>query len=404
MTRPLRIQSETSPKSLKEMSNTELDYAAYNLLVAFAANSSGVGTLSVNPGTPGSLTLIGTFTDTYRPYNVGDHPVGTEITSEYYNVYQDLTTDNTAVSKYPVQYTPGQGVTTQSNTDMTGYIVDLAAKKLAADGLGSYKLQNTAPIVGGTWTSVATITDKASGGNSTTYLWRRTTQTTPTTYRPLKQELINNQYSLKEMSDAELQGLVPVLRNYIVSSGIGQYKLQTSAPVGGTWVTAGNSFSDTREQLGNVSYTGSYSGSYVPSYTGAYTGVYSGASFTGTYSQTFTGTYSRAFTGTYSRAFAGAYTGTYIYYYPYSGIIGGYYSGTYTGYYTGSFTGSYTGAFTGAYTGSFSGSYVPSYTGTYSGTYSGSPFTGTYSGSYTGQTVLATKDTVSTISLWIRTA
>ena len=72
--------------------------------------------------------------------------------------------------------------------------------------------------------------------------------------------------------------------------------------------------------------------------------------------------------------------------------------------FTGSFTGSYTGAFTGAYTGSFSGSYVPSYTGTYSGTYSGSPFTGTYSGSYTGQTVLATKDTVSTISLWIRTA
>jgi hypothetical protein len=368
MTRPIRIQSETSPKSLKEMSNTEINYASYILLNVFASNTAGVGTLSVNPVSPGSLTLIGTFTDTYRPYNVGDHPIGTTITSETYDFYQDLTTDATAISTRPVQYTPGQGITTQSNTDIQGYITSIAASNLVASGLGSYKLQTTAPV-GGTWTSIATILDKASGGNTTTYLWRKTSDSAPTTYRPLKDVINGNIHSLKEMSDTELEGLLPVFRNYIVSSGIGQYRLQQNAPVsGGTWIVAGSAFSDTREQTGNVSYTGSYSGSY-----------------TGFFSGNYTGSYSRGFTGSYSTAFAGAYAGTYVLYY--AGIPYGYFTGYYTGYYTGFFSGTYTGFFSGTYTGSYSSS-----------------FTGTYSGGYTGNTLLATKDTVSTVSLWIRTA
>jgi hypothetical protein len=39
------------------------------------------------------------------------------------------------------------------------------------------------------------------------------------------------------------------------------------------------------------------------------------------------------------------------------------------------------------------------------GNYSGNrTYTGSYSGTYAGDTILATKDTVSTVSLWIRTA
>jgi hypothetical protein len=131
------------------------------------------------------------------------------------------------------------------------------------------------------------------------------------------------------MSDAEIQTLTERLRNQIVSTGIGKYVVQSTAPVsGGTWVTRGSAFSDTRETTSTVSYTGSYSGTY----TGAYAGNYTGA---------------------YTRFFAGS--------------VGGFFSGTYTGYYTGSYTGS-------------------------------------YSGSYSGLTLNAGTETVSSVSLWIRTA
>jgi hypothetical protein len=487
MTRPLRIQSETSPKSLKEMSNTEIEYAAHRLLTAFANTSTGTGTLSVNPGGTGGLTLIGSFVDTYRPDPVGAHPVGTSVISITYDFYQNLSTDNTNVIKRPVEYTSGQGITTQSNTDIEEYIVSIAANRLVADGLGSYKLQTTSPSVGGTWVSTATISDIAQSGNNYTYLWRRTTQTAPTTYRPLKEDLIGNEHSLKEMSDDEIDAMVPMLRNYIVSSGIGQYKVQQSIPSGGTWVTSGSAFSDTRQQLGNVSYSGNYAGTYIPTFTGTYTSPsytsnFSGATYTGSYTGSFTtvytGAYSRAFTGfyrlfyggyggpiysgnytgffsgnytspsytsnfsgsPYTGSYTGSFTSNYVGNYTPTGYTGNYsglsYSGNYTGYYSASYSTNYTGAYSniftgnyqafyggygspvysGNYTGFFSGNYTGSYTGTYVGTYSGSysgsysgtyapsGYIGNYSGNYTGQTVLITKDTISTISLWMRIA
>ena len=89
--------------------------------------------------------------------------------------------------------------------------------------------------------------------------------------------------------------------------------MQTDAPVsGGTWVTRGSAFSDTRETTSNTSYTGAYSGNY---------------------------------TGAYTRFFAGS--------------VGGFFSGTYTGF---------------------------------------------YSGAYSGLTLDANTETISTVSLWVRTA
>jgi len=59
--------------------------------------------------------------------------------------------------------------------------------------------------------------------------------------------------------------------------------------------------------------------------------------------------------------------------------------------------GNYQGFFTGFYTGYFAGSR------TYSGNYVGN-YSGTYSGTYSGATVIETKETVSTVKLWVRTA
>ena len=99
------------------------------------------------------------------------------------------------------------------------------------------------------------------------------------------------------------------LRNRIVSTGVGKYAVQQSAPVGGTWITQGSSFSDTRNTLTNENYSGNYTGSYAGNYTGSYSGSYrlfyagfAGTLYTGTYSGTYTGNYSGTYTGTYTGA------------------------------------------------------------------------------------------------------
>ncbi len=125
-------------------------------------------------------------------------------------------------------------------------------------------------------------------------------------------------------------------------------------------------------------YTAFYSGPPVAiNYTGPggnYTGYYTGYYSPGL--QAYSGSYASAFTNFYSTLTPGInYTG--------------YYSGpaTYTGYYSGP---------GGNYTGFYSG------TATYTGTYSGS-FINTFAGNYSGATIQASKDTVSTVKLWIRT-
>ena len=75
------------------------------------------------------------------------------------------------------------------------------------------------------------------------------------------------------------------------------------------------------------------------------------------------------------------------------------------------YTGAYSGTYTGNYTGSYAGTYILYYrgwvggyfTGYYAGTYTGN-YTGSYSGTYAGATIQASKENVSTIKLWLRTA
>jgi len=367
MAAQLKINA-TSPVSLKQMSGTDYDYTTYQILNTFAASDTGVGTVSVNPASTTGLTSVGTFTDTY--YNVGapgTHPVGTTVTSTTYTFYQDLQSASEASLVRPLEYS--SGIKEQIDGSLNADAITVATANLIANGQGSYALTPSSPT-GGTWVAKATISNfRYTGTSDVTYLWRKTAPATvPAALRPLK---INatSPVSVKEMSDAEIQTLTACFRNQIVSTGIGKYAVQSTAPVsGGTWVTQGAAFSDTRNTISAIGYTGAYSGGY----TGAYSG---------TYTTTFTGSYTGSFTGSYSGAYAGSYRTSYV----------GFAGPLYTGYYTGFYSGTYSRAFVGGYVGSF--------TGSYSGTY-----TGSYSGTYTGNTLDATTTTISTVSLWMRTA
>ena len=375
MAAQLKINA-TSPVSLKEMSGTDYDYTTYQILNTFASSDTGVGTLSVNPASTTGLTSVGVFSDTY--YNVGpigSHPVGTTVTQTDYTFYQDLQSASESLTR-PLEY--NSGIKEQTDTNLNADSISVALANLVANGIGSYALATSSPV-GGTWTAKSTITNyQYAGTTNVTYLWRKTAgASTPSALRPIKINTATSPVSVKEMSDAEIQTLTARFRNQIVSTGKGKYAVQASAPVsGGTWVTQGSAFDDTRNTITAIGYTGSYSGGYTGSYTGGY-------------NTTFTGSYSRVFTGSYSGAYAGAYAGSYRTFYV--GFAGTLYTGYYTGYYTGFYAGNYTGFFTGNYVGTF--------TGSYSGTY-----TGSYSGTYTGNTLDATTATISTISLWMRTA
>jgi len=305
MPRPLKIDTLTNPVSFKEMSDADYDYLTHIILTQFAASNTGVGTVSSNS----SFTLIGTFSDTYRPYTVNQHPIGTDITTVTYNFYQNygVATENLVRT---VHYSAGANTFEQDDSTLNNTSISSALANLTNYGVGSYSLSPTAPV-DGTWVAERTIQNTTAAANNVTYLWRKTVATTPTTVRPLKVNS-SSPISVKEMSDVEIQTLTERLRNQIVTTGIGKYVVQNTAPVsGGTWVTRGSAFSDTREITSNTNYTGAYSGNY---------------------------------TGAYTRFFAGS--------------IGGYFSGTYTGF---------------------------------------------YSGAYSGLTLTANTETVSSISLWVRT-
>lgn len=413
MPNPLRIKASGSPVSstnflgLQTMTDAEVkNYVANIITTKFATVAgNGTGTADLNVDTADALTgtSIGTFVDTTRPYSIGEHPVDSgNVTTTTYYAKQIETVVGGSVTNRAIGWTSGTKQLTDGEIGTN--ILDLSIAAMVAETsytAGQYRLQATAPA-GGTWVSRYTLTDTAIGGNTTTYLWQKTvaTSSADTDLKPIK---THTTASLKEMSSAEIEEMVPLFRDRIISTGIGTYKLQTSAPGSGTWVQMGNSHSNTIEQVNNETYTGFYTGAY----TGAFTNNFAN-NFTGNFAGNYVGprTYTGSYSGTYATAFSAAYSsnfaGTYTLYY------GGYVGGNFTGNYTGYFTGFYTGNFTGNYTGNFVGTdtYSGTYTGFYSNTFTGY-FTGFYSGGYTGNyvgaTVSATKDTISTVALWVRT-
>lgn len=430
---PLKIKASATPitsanfQGLQAMSDAEVkNYIANKITVGFAgAAGNGSNTADINIDTANALsgTAIGSFVDTDRNEATGTHPATGASTTVTYYAKQITATDNGTITNRMVGYDSAikQLTDAQINTALDKVITSMVTE--AEYTAGQYRLSGSAPS-GGTWTSRYTITDVANGGNTTYYIWQKTAATSSPNAElvPLKTYSGNN---VRQMSDAEIQEMVPYFRNRIISTGIGTYKLQASTPSPGTWVNMGSG-SDTREQIGSENYTGTYGGTRTYSsvgyggtrtYSSSYLNTFSG---TRTYSTTYGGTrtYSTSYTSQFAgtRPFSGSRTYSANYTLFFGGFVGGNFAGsrTYsanyisaTQFFTGGFSGSRT--YSGNYSGSrtYSGTYANSFSGsrTYTGAYAGSrTYSGSYTGTYAGDTILATKDTVSTVSLWIRTA
>ena len=418
----LRNKSSATPVSavnwqgLQQMSVAEVkNYIAQTLTVSFGANSDGTGTAEINITTnnSGAGTTIGTFSDTDRTEATGTHPATGAVDTVTYTVKQVTAAATENITNRPLKYSDGIREMTdgQIDTEILDYAIDAMINETTYTA-GQYRLQPSAPS-GGTWVARYTLTDVANGGNTLTYLWQKTAASTlsDSNLKPLR--LINTK-DVQEMSSAEILQMLPSFRNRIIDTGIGTYKVQSSSPVGGTWVQLGDEFADTREQVTPQNYLGNFSGNYLGTfsgsrnYTATYAGTYQGnfqnnfsggyvgpanysGNYSGAYANNFSGGYvgPANYSGTYSRGFTGNYVGNYVGTAGYSGNYTQNFSGNYTGTYAGSrnYTGNYAGNYLGTYSRGFTGNYNPFFGGftgpAYSGTYTGF-FSGNYLGTYSG--------------------
>jgi hypothetical protein len=380
MANPVKIQTATTPNSLKVMSTADMDHISHIILSDFAATDTGVGTLSIDPVSTVGLTSIGVWYDTswdvvpgtqltsygagYAPTQYGaNNYVSSEdqLTTVANTFWQDRQTAPETLTR-PLEFEIAVNrMIQQTDTNLNATVMSNTLDRLAAFGMGSYKLAPTAPLSGGTWTAKASITDTSNDATVTHYLWRRTTQTPPTVIRPFKTRLTGNQYNVIEMTDIDIETLTDRLRNQIVTTAIGTYALQESAPGVGTWTRAGDITDDTRSEA--------YVGGYAPLFTTNFTSPNYTTDFTSpNYTTNFT-------SPNYTTAYAVFYGG-------FAGLP--YVSPNYTTDFT---SPNYTTDFTS-----------PNYTTDFTSNYAS--LTTTYSGTYISATVSAAKST----SLWIRTA
>ena len=340
MSRPLKIKYDGGAFAGLQEMSDAEIDSFADLLLDSFTDNVGTGHLALN--TQPTWSAIGTFSDTRRDQAVGTHPANTTIHTENYAFTQNRTAVTPATTARPLGIKSVAPFTGLQEMSDSIIVTNIINRVKSKVGAFGPGTYKLQPTApaGGTWTSVGTITNKTVSGNNASSLWRRTDGVVTPGTRPVKW----NTSSVKELSNAEIIDLTDYFRSEIIASGVGQYQLATTAPAGGTWIEAGSGFADARHQRVNQNYTGNYTGSY-------------------------TGTY----TGSYAASYAGNYTGSYIRYY--SGRNAGTYTGTYTGYYAGARSHSYTGTYTGY-----------------------------YSGTYTGATIMATKDTIATLNLWLRVA
>jgi hypothetical protein len=368
MSRPLAIKynSQTAAfQGLQEMSDSEMGNTLNSLGLAMANKSSSNGNLTVNVN--GTGTVIGAFVDTSRPDVVGSHPVGTSVISVQ-SIFNQVLSAGSISPTRPVEWSGG-AMRQMSDASLRTDIYDKMVVALAAKTTGAYVMQPNTPT-GGTWVQIASITNAMQSAGNTTYLWRKTNNSAPSTKRPLKlgAELI-------EMNDDDIATMFDDYANYVIDTGKGKYAVSDAAPSSGTWVKMGATVTDTIRRLGNQSYTGYF----TRSFSGAYA-TYTPFSYTGYYSRGYSGSY----TGYYQ--FTGSQQNP-IYY---SGRLAGYYqTPTYT-YYTGYYSGTYNSNVPKDRTGTTVG-YVPTSSSTQ------------IPKSYSGLTVLTTVDNISNTNLWLRT-
>lgn len=340
---------------LKYISATEFNNLAEIVLTKLATDNT-VGGIATSD--PGSYTNIGAITDTRRGGAVGSADV-TTVTQSTTTLYQNRkSADVGAITANPVEWTGTEikELTATQKANLADAIIDYMVTN---NGPGTYQIATSTPA-GGTWTSVATLTDYGASGNviGTTYLWRKTTNGSYTSPAILK----TNSGGLKYLSTSEVDALVALVKDRIIATGIGQYAIQSSAPATGTWEAKGtvsNYLNDTEE----LNFTG-----------------YSEVNFTGTVSGVGYGSYSIGWSGTtpgYSYL-AGHYEyngrGGYVLFGPGAHLVGVWYTWS-IGYYPYSYT-----------------YYTPV------------DYTGTVATNYAGLRVAATSTNQGTLTLYRRTA
>lgn len=314
---PASVIGYEASNSIVELSTTELDNLSYYVLEYMINSGDFAGTLTANTSSTGNL--IGTFVDTARAGNIGDSNI--TIVSNNTNLYQSNTQIFTTVPAF---------MTVGLNTSVTGTVVleenktTLSAlgqeifDRYMSNGPGTYYLGVTAPGDSGTWGYDYFIDDTLYNftiQNERYYLWKKLEQNYAATHiEPLK--LSSN--VLTRFSDTEIKQLAYYVENIFLTTGIGQYALQTSPPATGSWVNQGT-ITDIRRQETTEDFNGpAYAGDYISTYEGIREIPY--ASPASTFSA-FIGfgsfinpdqdaiTYQTIYSGSWAAEFAGSFTG-----------------------------------------------------------------------------------------------
>ena len=322
----MRKTSGVYNDGLVVMSNSELDYAAEVILAKLGSSDQDVADIIFNTDIGDS---VGTFTDNYANGAIGSHPANTSILSDTYTLYQNTSTASESSMVIPAKLDGASGIAPQTSNNLNDSIISRALDKIAAANSSSgeagtyYITSNTTgtPVASGSWKTVSTVYDEITNDASddsdkVTYnLYRRTdtTSSSSNNNRPMTIDATTPSH-IKEMTNAQLQGLAQRLRNRIIATGIGTYKLQSSTPGTGTWIARGvitdrvptiNSVSYSRGNQYQRSFTAQYerdSIGYAREYNSApnvyVRSVYGTGNFTPTrYERQFTGQYQRTVIG-----------------------------------------------------------------------------------------------------------
>jgi len=421
--RPIKYSTDR----IKEMSDAEIDTELldYALTAMTVESAYTAGQYKLQSTAPSGGTWVSRYTLT-------DVANGGNTLTYLWQKTAATSTPDTSLK--PLKLIDTKDVKEMSSGEILQMLPNFR-NRIIDSGVGTYKIQTSTPVVTGTWVQLGnSATDTREQVNPANYAGNFVGNFTgnyaggyvgPAPYSGTYTGNYTRNFSGGYVGPAPYSGTYTgnFTGNYTGNFvGTAPYSGSYSRAFSGNYV--GN-YVGTAPYSGNYlgTFTGNYTGNYSRNFTGTYTLFYGGfvggnfaGNYLGTFSGNYAGNYARNFTGNYSSNFTGNYVGPATYSGTYTGNYTGFftgnyvgpatYTGNYSGTYAGNFTGNYVGTatYTGNYLGTFSGNYVGSYVGTatYTGNYSGT-YSQTFSGNYSGATVQATKDTISTVYLWVRT-
>jgi hypothetical protein len=302
MAGPITLKAGTYPaaadglQGFRELTVAEIkDQIAGVITQKFATDTDGSGTAELNVVQGGSAGSdeIGTFTDRQRTESVGTHPAAGTTTEVVHRFNQVSATASETGQINPLRWT-NTSVDEMTDSEIDSQILDEVISAMVledANTVGQYKIDTSTPS-GGTWTARYTIADQQTDGTTVNYyLWQKTAPTTDAgsdSNMPLQVDADGN---IDEMTEADVETLVPAFRNRIMASGIGTYLLRSTTPTEtGTWAQMGGTMTDQLKNIVSENYAGEYAGSYVGYYDRFFDGFLNG-SYEGTYSGTYYGEY-----------------------------------------------------------------------------------------------------------------